>query len=69
MQYTKLSPFFYRLTRSILADKPRVTKFPIEWDSTQPAPEGGAQEGGAEMDDQQQQQGGYGGDDDQMNID
>lgn len=22
-----------RLTRSILADKPRVTKFPIEWDT------------------------------------
>ena len=29
--------FFSRLMRSILADKPRVTKFPIEWDPAKEA--------------------------------
>lgn len=32
------TPAMRRLSRSILADKPRVTRFPVEFDSVEPAP-------------------------------
>lgn len=49
--------FLFRLWRNILADKPRVTKFPIEWDQVKDeADVGGEQQlAGGE---QQQQEGG-----------
>jgi len=31
------------LLRNILADKPRVTKFPIEWDAAKEAPAAGGE--------------------------
>ena len=44
---------FYRLWRNILADKPRVTKFPIEWDQVK---EEADTMGGDQQQEQQQQQ-------------
>ncbi len=38
-------PFLlYRLWRNILADKPRVTKFPIEWDQVKEEADMGAEQ-------------------------
>jgi len=34
-----LSEFLYRLCRNILADKPRVTRFPVDFDAVAPAPQ------------------------------
>ena len=34
-----LSHFLYRLCRNILADKPRVTRFPVDFDAVAPAPQ------------------------------
>ncbi len=34
-----LSHFVYRLCRNILADKPRVTRFPVDFDAVAPAPQ------------------------------
>ena len=33
-----VSGCLYRLRREILADKPRVTRFPVEFDPVEPAP-------------------------------
>jgi histone chaperone ASF1 len=45
----------FRLWRNILADKPRVTKFPIEWDQAE-ADMGGEQQPQVEGEQLQQQQ-------------
>ena len=40
----------HRLTRNILADKPRVTKFPIDWDPPEDeVPTAGAEQAGTRM--------------------
>lgn len=44
----------YRLWRNILADKPRVTKFPIEWDQVKDEANMGEEQ--QQQEDQQQQQ-------------
>ena len=34
-----VSHVLYRLCRNILADKPRVTRFPVDFDAVAPAPQ------------------------------
>lgn len=50
------APLFDRLVRNILADKPRVTKFPIDWDEAKAAAEAGQAEQQHEQQQQEQQQ-------------